>query len=212
MDWVMLGLLIVGSYLLGAIPWGLIVSLRLGRDLRDHGSGKTGATNTLRVIGRRAAAVVFILDAAKGIFPVLVARALPWPDDTWLGVAMGCAAVAAIVGHCWSIWIRLFSGKWGGGRGVATAVGVMIMVHPLAALIGFIVGIGVILIWRYVSLGSIVGISVGLLSVAVLAFTRQIPLWFFPWAVAAGLLVVVLHRDNIQRLLKGTERKLGQRV
>jgi glycerol-3-phosphate acyltransferase PlsY len=190
----------------------LIVSLRLGRDLRQHGSGKTGATNTLRVIGRRAAAVVFILDASKGIIPVLVARALPWPDDTWLGVAMGSAAVAAIVGHCWSIWIRLFSGKWGGGRGVATAVGVMIMVHPLAALIGFVVGIGVILVSRYVSLGSIVGVSVGLLSLAVLVFTRQIPLWFFPWGLIAGLLVVVLHRDNIQRLLKGTERKLGQRA
>jgi glycerol-3-phosphate acyltransferase PlsY len=212
MEWVKLGVLIVGSYLLGAIPWGLMVSLRLGRDLRQHGSGKTGATNTLRVIGRRAAAVVFILDAAKGIFPVLIARALPWPDDTWLGVAMGGAAVAAIVGHCWSIWNRLFSGKWGGGRGVATAVGVMIMVHPLAALIGFVAGMGVILIWRYVSLGSIVGVSVGLLCVAVLAFTQQIPLWFFPWAVAAGLLVVVLHRDNIQRLLNGTERKLGQRA
>jgi glycerol-3-phosphate acyltransferase PlsY len=212
MEWLQLGLLILGAYLLGAIPNGLIVSLRLGRDLREHGSGKTGATNALRVIGRRAAAVVFILDAAKGIIPIQVARALPWPDDTWLGVAMGGAAVAAIVGHCWSIWIRLFSGKWGGGRGVATAVGVMIMVHPLAAVIGFGVGIGVILVSRYVSLGSIVGVSTGLLCVAVLAFTQQIPLWFFPWGLAAGLLVVLLHRDNIERLLKGTERKLGQRV
>ncbi len=212
MEWLQLGLLMLGAYLLGAIPNGLIVSLRLGRDLRQHGSGKTGATNALRVIGRRAAAVVFLLDAAKGIIPILVARALPWPDDTWLGVAMGGAAVAAIVGHCWSIWIRLFSGKWGGGRGVATAVGVMIMVHPLAALIGFGVGIGVILVSRYVSLGSIVGVSTGLLCVAVLALTRQIPLWFFPWGLAAGLLVVLLHRDNIERLLKGTERKLGQRA
>lgn len=212
MEWLTLGVLIVGSYLLGAVPWGLLVSLRLGRDLRQHGSGKTGATNALRVVGRRAAAVVFLLDAAKGIIPVLVARALPWPDDTWLGIAMGGAAVAAIVGHCWSLWIRLFSGKWGGGRGVATAVGVMIMVHPLAALIGFGVGIGVILVSRYVSLGSIVGVSVGLLSLGVLVFAQQIPLWFFPWGLIAGLLVVILHRDNIERLLKGTERKLGQRV
>jgi glycerol-3-phosphate acyltransferase PlsY len=212
MEWLKLGLLIVGGYLLGAIPWGLIVSLRLGRDLRQHGSGKTGATNTLRVIGRRAAAVVFILDAAKGIIPVLIARALSWPDDTWLGIAMGGAAVATIVGHCWSIWIRLFSGKWGGGRGVSTAIGVMIMVHPLAALIGFVVGIGTILVSRYVSLGSIVGVSVGLLSLVVLVFAQQIPLWFFPWGLIAGLLVVVLHRDNIERLLKGTERKLGQRA
>ncbi len=212
MEWLQLGLLVLGAYLLGAIPNGLIVSLRLGRDLREHGSGKTGATNALRVIGRRAAAVVFILDAAKGIIPILVARALPWPDDAWLGVAMGGAAVAVIVGHCWSIWIRLFSGKWGGGRGVSTAVGVMLMVHPLAALIGFGVGIAVILVSRYVSLGSIVGVSVGLLAVAVLALIQQIPLWFFPWAVVAGLLVVLLHRDNIERLLKGTERKLGQRA
>ena len=156
--------------------------------------------------------MVFILDAAKGIIPILVARALPWPDDTWLGVAMGGAAVATIVGHCWSIWIRWFSGKWGGGRGVSTAVGVMIMVHPLAALIGFGVGIGVILVSRYVSLGSIVGVSVGLLSLGVLVLAQQIPLWFLPWGLIAGLLVVVLHRDNIERLLKGTERKLGQRA
>src|SRR5437016_2074015 len=128
MPWLQLGLLIGVAYLLGAIPNGLLIAWRVGRrDLREHGSGKTGATNTLRVIGRRAAGAVFALDMAKGLLAVGLARLLPWPDDTWLGLAMGAAALAAIIGHVWSIWIRLFSGSWGGGRGVATAIGVMFM-------------------------------------------------------------------------------------
>src|SRR5262245_13273733 len=92
MEWVELVGLVLGAYLLGAIPNGLLVGLRLGRDLRQHGSGKTGATNALRVIGRRAALVIFSLDAAKGGLAVAAARLLPWPDETWLGIAMGCAA------------------------------------------------------------------------------------------------------------------------
>jgi len=212
MEWLELGFLILGAYLLGSIPNGLIIGLRLGRDPRQYGSGKTGATNMLRVLGRRAAAAVFLLDFAKGALPVLVARLLPWPDETWMGMAMGCAAVAAIVGHVWSIWLLIFTGKLGGGRGVATAVGVMFMVHPLAALIALVVGVTVIGVSRYVSLGSIIGVSVGVLVAGIFAYFQQVPWGFLPWALGAALLVVILHRDNIDRLLKGTERKLGQRI
>jgi glycerol-3-phosphate acyltransferase PlsY len=212
MEWLQLAALILGSYLLGAVPNGLIIGLRLGRDLRAHGSGKTGATNTLRVIGRRAAGLVFALDMLKGLLPVLIGQALVWPDDNWRGVALGAAGVAAIVGHVWSIWIRMFTGKWGGGRGVATSIGVILGVHPLVAFIGLAVGVTVIVVSRYVSLGSLVGICVGLLLVVLMGVLHQVPLAFLPGGIAAGLLVVVLHRDNIDRLLHGTERKLGQRV
>ena len=212
MQWLELFLLIVLAYLLGSIPNGLLIGLSRGRDLREHGSGKTGATNTLRVIGRRAAAVVFVLDVAKGAIPILIARFIPWPDDTWVGIAMGSAAAAAIIGHIWSIWIRLFTGKWGGGRGVATIFGAMLFVHPVAAVVGLLVGIGVIAISRYVSLGSIVGVSAGIVVLLLFVALQQIPLGFLPWGIACGLLVVIVHRDNIQRLLKGTERKIGSRI
>jgi glycerol-3-phosphate acyltransferase PlsY len=212
MQWLELILLMVVAYLLGSIPNGLVIGLSRGRDLRDHGSGKTGATNTLRVVGRRAAAMVFVLDVAKGAIPVLIARVLPWPDDTWVGIAMGSAAVAAIIGHIWSVWIRLFTGKWGGGRGVATIFGAMLLVFPLAAVIGLLVGIGVIVVSRYVSLGSIVGVGAGILVLLLFVVLQQIPLGFLPWGVAGGLLVVAVHHDNIQRLLKGTERKIGGRI
>ena len=212
MEWLKLGLLILGAYLLGSIPFGLLIGLRLGRDPRQHGSGKTGATNMLRVLGKRAAGAVFGLDAAKGALAVLAARLIPWPDETWMGLAMGCAVAAVILGHIWSIWIRLFTGKWGGGRGVATAVGATLLVHPLAALIGLIVGVAVIGISRYVSLGSIIGVSVGVLAVVVFAFLQQVPFGFLPWGLGMGLLIIGIHRDNIERLMKGTERKIGQRA
>jgi acyl phosphate:glycerol-3-phosphate acyltransferase len=212
MQWLELILLIIGAYLLGSIPNGLVIGLSRGRDLREHGSGKTGATNTLRVVGRRAAAAVFALDVAKGAIPVLIARLIPWPDDTWVGIAMGSAAIAAVVGHIWSVWIRLFTGRWAGGRGVATIFGAMLLVHPLAAVIGLAVGIGVIVVSRYVSLGSITGVGAGIVVLLLFVVLQQIPLGFLPWGIANGLLVVAVHHDNIQRLLKGTERKIGGRV
>lgn len=212
MQWLELILLVAGAYLLGSVPNGLVIGLSRGRDLRDHGSGKTGATNMLRVVGRRAAVMVFILDLAKGAIPVIIARLIPWPDNSWLGVAMGSAAVVAVVGHIWSIWIRLFTGKWGGGRGVATVFGAMLFVHPLAALAGLLVGVGVIAVSHYVSLGSIIGVGFGSLVLLLFVALQQIPLWFLPWGIACGLLVVAVHYDNIQRLLKGTERKIGQHI
>jgi acyl phosphate:glycerol-3-phosphate acyltransferase len=212
MQWLGLSLLVVGAYLLGSIPSGLVIGLNKGRDLREYGSGKTGATNTLRVIGRRAAALVFVLDMAKGTIPVLIARMLPWPTESWAGIAMGSVATAAVVGHIWSVWIRIFSGKWGGGRGVATVFGAILGVHPVAAIIALAAGILVIVVSRYVSLGSIMGVGVGILVLLLFVLLQQIPLWFFPWGVACGLLVVAVHHDNIERLLKGTERKIGGRV
>lgn len=212
MQWLQLILLVVGAYLLGSVPNGLLIGWSRGQDLRGSGSGKTGATNTLRVVGRRAAALVFVLDIAKGAIPVLLARLLSWPDDTWLGIAMGTTAIAAVVGHIWSVWIRLFTHKWGGGRGVATVFGAMLLVYPPAAVIALLVAIVVIVVSRYVSLGSIIGTSVGILFLLLFVLLQQIPLGFLPWGIACGLLVVAVHHDNIQRLLKGTERKIGSRA
>ena len=212
MEWLQLALVVVVAYALGAIPNGLLVSRRMGRDLREHGSGKTGATNALRVLGRGPAVVVLALDAAKGALAVALARILLWPDATWLGTALGVAALAAVVGHIWSVWIRLFFGAWGGGRGVATCIGVMLVVHPLVALAGLVIGVTVIALTRYVSLASILAVTAGLGLTVLLVTLDQIPAAFLPWAVVLGALVVAVHYDNIDRLLRGTERKIGSKV
>jgi signal transduction histidine kinase len=109
MVWVQLGVLLLGAYLLGAIPNGFLLGRLRGRNLLQQGSGKTGATNTMHVLGRRAAALVFLLDLVKGALAVLLARALPWPDPQWRDLAVGAAAAAAIIGHNWSLWVRLLA-------------------------------------------------------------------------------------------------------
>ena len=202
-----LAILVVVAYLIGALPSGLMLGRAHGVDLRQHGSGKTGATNVSRVIGRRAALVVFVADALKGALPVLLARLLV-QDSNSQAIAIGLTACAALVGHIWSLWIRLFTGSWGGGRGVATGIGTMLAVNPIPALFGLAIGVPIMIATRYVSLGSIIGIIAGsLLMVALVALNGWSP-WLAVYAVVAGGLVVVIHRDNIERLLKGTERKL----
>lgn len=199
-------LAVIIGYLLGAIPFGLIIGrMARGIDLREYGSHRTGATNALRTLGLRAAALVFILDVAKGVAAVLVARALLGTDPLaeWAAAAAG---LAAIVGHNWSVFIRFT-----GGRGVATSTGAMAAMSPWT--IAIVAPAVFLLIWRtrYVSLGSITG---GLLAPVVTAVLWLFDLATVPaiaYAVAAGLLVTAAHADNIARLRAGTERKIGQR-
>lgn len=199
-------LAVVIGYLLGAIPFGLIIGrMARGIDLREYGSHRTGATNALRTLGLRAAALVFILDVAKGVAAVLVARALLGTDPLaeWAAAAAG---VAAIVGHNWSVFIRFT-----GGRGVATSTGALGAMSPWTVVV--LAPIVVLLIWRtrYVSLGSITG---GLLAPVITALLWPLGLSSLPaiaYALAAGLLITAAHVDNIARLRAGTERKIGQR-
>jgi len=191
----------VVGYLLGAIPVGLIVTrLAGGGDIRDYGSGKTGFTNSLRVLGLKRSLPVFVGDFLKG----LAASLLPllWTDNPWAQAAGG---VAAIVGHAWPV----FAG-FRGGRGVLAGVGALFGLNPLAALIVVPVMVLCVALTRYVSLGSIVAaISAGVAFVALAAVGEQS--WAYGAAAAIGAaLIVVLHHDNISRLLAGTERKLGK--
>jgi acyl phosphate:glycerol-3-phosphate acyltransferase len=209
MDLWKLAVLIVAAYCAGALPSGLIIGFIHGVDLRQHGSGKTGATNVSRVVGRRAALLVFVMDALKGALPVLAARLIDWHDPNLEAIAIGCAAGGALIGHVWSIWIRLFTGAWGGGRGVATAIGTMLMVNPWVALFGLAVGIAVIWVSRYVSLGSILGIAAGCVLMVILVALQHSSPWLAVYAVVVGGAVIVIHHDNIERLLHGTERKFS---
>lgn len=198
----------LAGYLLGAIPFGLLVGrLTRGIDLRRYGSHRTGATNALRTLGARAAALVFVLDVGKGVAAVLVGRAvfaaMGEPLGEW-GAAL--AGFAAIVGHNWSVYIGFT-----GGRGVATSAGALGAMSPLTILI--LAPLVVLIIWRsrYVSLGSVTGAVAAPVITALLAALALATLPAVIYALAAGILVTAAHADNIARLRAGTERKIGQR-
>ncbi|HLL71132.1 MAG TPA: glycerol-3-phosphate 1-O-acyltransferase PlsY [Pyrinomonadaceae bacterium] len=200
-------LFIVAAYLLGSIPFGyLIVRARGGGDVRETGSGGTGATNVTRRAGKGAGVLTLALDAAKGALVALTARWLLAPDfgiNWW--VAAACVAV--VVGHVFPVWL-----KFRGGKGVATGLGVFLSLTPAAVALAALVFAAAVWTTRYVSLGSI-------------AATATLPL--FAWllgswgdtnnaerapvmavAITGGALIIFMHRANIGRLLRGTESKL----
>lgn len=201
-----LGVAALIGYLLGAVPFGLLVGhVTKGIDLRQYGSHRTGATNALRTLGAKAAALVFLLDVAKGVAAVLVTRLL-FADDSLAGWAGAVAGLAAIIGHNWSVFIGFT-----GGRGVATSAGALGAMSPLTLLV--LAPIVFVIMWRtrYVSLGSIAG---GLLAPLITAALGLVDLASVPavvYALASGLLVTAAHADNIGRLRAGTERKIGQK-
>ncbi len=195
--------LVVLSYLIGAIPFGLVVG-KFSRniDLRDFGSGNIGAANALRTLGWKASALVFVLDIAKAVVAVLLARVF-----TGLPVVEALCGFAAIVGHNWPVYIG-----FRGGRGVSSSLGVMLVFSPLIAVAGLALGLLLMASFRYVSLGSVVGaLSVPvLLLVFAASMSVPVPYLWFAWVV--GLLVVFQHRSNIRRIITGTEHKIGQRA
>jgi glycerol-3-phosphate acyltransferase PlsY len=191
----------VCGYLLGSIPFGLIISKRAsGNDLREFGSGKTGFTNSLRVLGLKRSVPVFAGDLLKGSAAALLP--LLYTDEPWARAAGG---LAAVVGHVWPV----FAG-FRGGRGVLTGAGALLALSPVASLLAFVFAGLVIAITRYVSLASITACV--LASVLSIAFA-SLDYLEWPYAIVVTLgagLIVALHHDNIGRLLAGTERKVGQ--
>jgi acyl phosphate:glycerol-3-phosphate acyltransferase len=192
------------GYLFGAIPTGIIVARLYGNvDLTTQGSGRTGATNVLRTLGKRAAAFAFAGDFIKGMLAVLVVRWTVGDSNTWAELI---AAVAAVIGHSYSVFIG-----FKGGRGVVTGFGATVVAAPVLMLVAFVLGALLILLTRYVSLGSIVGSIFGAAFMCAFAVYTGDLAWAV-WGVLVGGFIVVAHRDNIERLLAGTERKLGERA
>jgi glycerol-3-phosphate acyltransferase PlsY len=192
---------VVCGYLLGSIPFGLIISKRAsGSDLREFGSGKTGFTNSLRVLGFKRSVPVFAGDLLKGAAAALLP--LLYTDEPW---ARALGGLAAVLGHVWPV----FAG-FRGGRGVLTGAGVLLALSPVASLIAFVIGGLVICITRYVSLASIMGCTLAAVLSCAFAASESLA-WASAIVVTLGaVLVIVLHHDNIGRLLAGTERKVGQ--
>ncbi len=193
---------VLASYLVGAIPTSYLVSrYGAGIDLRQHGSGNLGATNLYRVLGWKYAVPVALFDIAKGAVPVLLFA--PQVSRSQL-FALLCG-VAAIVGHVFSVFVR-----FKGGKGVATAAGVMLGLTPLALGVAAAVWAILVLLTGYVSLGSIAAAAVLPVAVYLLEAPMTPELLWIDALVAAG--VIFLHRRNIQRLLKGTENRFGRRA
>ncbi len=191
------------AYLVGSIPFGLLAGKLVAKvDIRDYGSGKIGMTNVLRTAGVTAAGVVLLLDMGKAVSVVVAARLL---FDSY-GVE-AASALAVIFGHNWPVFIG-----FRGGRGTASGWGGLIILSPIAGVIATVIGLGLVGVTRYVSLGSIMAASLGSVALVVLAFMGQEPLIYSWYGIIGGTLIVVRHRDNIQRLLNGTERKIGQKA
>ncbi len=190
------------AYFLGSIPFGLILAkLFGGTDVRKKGSGNIGATNVARVAGPLAGILTLIFDVAKGAAAVLFAERLSNDSATWMMIA----AVAALVGHCFPVWL-----KFKGGKGVATAAGVFLVLSPPAFLGGVILFLLVVIVWRYVSLGSIsAAAAMPLLMYFLWAPHHAPPLAITFGALAAALLIIYQHRGNLQRLLEGVEPKFS---
>jgi len=200
-------LVIVVAYLVGSIPFGYLIVRVMGEgDVRKTGSGGTGATNVSRRAGKAAGILTLVLDALKGMIAVLAARVVLSNGQSakWFVAA---AAVAAITGHVFPVWLG-----FRGGKGVATAVGVFFMLAPFALLCAGVVFLIVVLITRYVSLASLTSVLLIPLFLAVQKLIVQPRADIRPALTAAilsALLIVFAHRANIQRLFRGTEPKFS---
>ena len=202
------------AYLLGAIPVGLIISRRMAHvDIREHGSGNIGATNVFRTLGTRLGLLTGILDLSKAAAAVLLAMFIIGNEalvvaghDIHLQLAQILAAISAMVGHNWSVYI-----KFKGVKGVACFIGGLLVINWVVALIGLATGIIIALTTRYVSLGSMLAaVCVLLVLVALALLAVSAPVYIVYGLLAAGL-IVFQHRSNIMRLQSGTEIKLGDK-
>ncbi|HHS50856.1 MAG TPA: glycerol-3-phosphate 1-O-acyltransferase [candidate division Zixibacteria bacterium] len=193
-------ILIILGYLLGSIPFGFVLfKLRKGGDVRDAGSGATGATNVARQLGLRSALLVSILDIAKGAIAVLIAMQFA-PESGWIQVGAG---ISAVIGHCFPVWIG-----FRGGKGVNTALGSAIVISWPASLLAIVVFWVMFLAFKYVSMASLTAVSA--FSIAILTAGKffgadSLPVEAF--AIILPAIIIFTHRKNIVRLIRGEELK-----
>jgi len=209
---------VIIGYLLGSIPFGVLIGRRAaGVDIRQYGSGRMGTANVLRTAGKRAAVLAACLDILKGALAVVFAGLIVGESYLLIGdYALGMlsvqvlAGLVAIVGHIWPVFLR-----FKGGRGVATFFGGLIALWPvglMAAAFGGVVLISAVALTRYASLGSISG-AVGTCAILVLlTMMNGFPIEYLAYTSIGAVLIIVMHRDNIARLISGKERKLGEKV
>ena len=191
------------AYIIGSVPFGVILGKVVKRiDVRELGSGSMGMTNVIRTVGIYTGIAVLILDMLKSILAIYLAIIIV---DSNLIVSL--SGVLAITGHIWPIF-----SKFRGGKGTACGWAGLLFLSPISGLIASIVGLFLIAITRYVSLGSITAAVVGSIFLVILCLTGNAPLPYMCFGVLGTILIAFRHKDNILRLLKGQERKLGQKI
>ncbi|MCC6935031.1 MAG: glycerol-3-phosphate 1-O-acyltransferase PlsY [Thermomicrobiales bacterium] len=194
-------LVLVAAYLIGTLPTGYVLTRFLaGVDLRSVGSGGTGATNAQRALGTKWGIIVAIVDVLKGVAAIVLAR-VAGVDDAWVA-ASGAAVIA---GHCWPVWLR-----FRGGKGVATGAGAALALSLWSVALIPVMVIPIALT-RYVSLGSVLAALATPVMMAILAAADVVPWSYVGFGVVAAAIIVFRHRANIDRLIHGTERKLGRK-
>lgn len=189
----------IAAYLLGAVPFGLLLVRHQGIDLRQQGSGNVGATNVARVAGKRWGLMTLVADAGKGFFPVLGCR-LAGPGEWDLEWGLALTGIAAFLGHCFPIYLG-----FRGGKGVATAAGVFLALCPGALGLAAVVFCGVVKRWGYVSVGSLAAATLTPLFIQLICPSPA--LQAVAWAMAA--VIWLKHRDNLRRLRRGEEKGIG---
>jgi acyl phosphate:glycerol-3-phosphate acyltransferase len=189
-------ILIVFAYLLGSVPVGVLLARIKGTDPRKVGSGNIGATNVMRAAGKVTGALTLAGDILKGLLPVAVAFIMEEPV-----IVVAAVGLAAFLGHLFPLFLG-----FKGGKGVATALGVYLRLDPFAVFITVIVFVLVLLKWRFVSLGSLVGVA----AMPLLLYLLKAPDYYVYLALIIGALIFIKHKDNIRRLLAGTENKIGR--
>lgn len=189
-------LLLLGSYLLGAVPFGLVVGKMAGIDVRQHGSKNIGATNVSRTLGKKLGVVTLILDVMKGFLPMLIAAAILGDKQNADAIVCGCG-VFAVIGHMFPVYL-----KFSGGKGVATGLGVFLYLSPLAILLSVAIFAGTVAVTGFVSAGSLMASALFPLWLILLGETQVIIIT----AVIVAVLIWVKHHENIKRLIKKEEK------
>lgn len=210
---------IVASYLIGSFPTAYFVGKARNVNIFEVGSGNMGGTNVARAVGKGWAIFTGLVDVSKGVFAVWLARDIILAEQ--IGVATSISATSVVVGHNWSLFATVLTAsiKEGklrlivrGGKGAATAFGAMMMIQPVQSLVAAAIGIVIISRTRYVSLGVLTGFAVAIFWLILLVGTEfQKPILLL-YAVALTVMLLLRHRGNVQRLLAGTERRLGEQV
>ncbi|GAA0091570.1 glycerol-3-phosphate 1-O-acyltransferase PlsY [Paraclostridium bifermentans] len=195
-------IIILVSYFIGSISTSYIIAKKMmGVDIRTQGSGNAGSTNVLRTLGKKAGILTFVGDLLKGVIAVLIAKLIATIAHTDVATASYIAVVFVVIGHNWPIYLG-----FRGGKGVATSLGAMIAVNPVIALSCFAFFILIVYVTKYVSLGSILGICTSPIIMFFIGNYKGLAVTLF---LSAS--VIFKHRENIKRLLNGTERKIGEK-
>ena len=204
-----LGVMLVGSYLLGSMPFGYLVGRFGGIDIRKVGSGNVGATNVVRVLGKRYGYPVFALDVLKGFGAVQMSMQMAsggasgWDSPEVFGIA---AAISCVIGHSYPIWL-----KFKGGKGVATSAGALFALTPMAAASGVAIWIVIFCVTRYVSVASVIAATVLPFVILAISWRSEMSKAIFFFSVCVAAIVIWRHRSNLSRLMRGIEPRFNRK-